>query len=134
MPRISSTALDFAPVAARLRPPDDLTGEARKLFVQIVLEARPDFFEPTDVHLLARYARALLAEQEADERLRENPIVDLKPSPWLAIWQARDRTVRSLARMLKLNPAGRHAKPVTAERDYIVPNEYDRMALEKRNG
>ena len=52
MPRKSSAAVAFSSsTASRLKPPDDLVGDARKQFVDLVLGCRPDHFQPTDAPL-----------------------------------------------------------------------------------
>src|SRR4051794_27468118 len=107
MPRKSSAALQFASgTASRIRPPDDFDGDARKLFVDLGVACRPDHFTDSDIPLLARYARALVAEKLAADELERASVVDDRPSPWLAVWQARMRSITTLSRMLRLNPAG----------------------------
>ena len=62
---------------------------------------------PSDVPLLAAYAKAIVAEQVAGGELAAAYVVNDKPSPWLPIWQAKVRALTTLARMLTLSPGGR---------------------------
>jgi hypothetical protein len=80
-----------------------------------------------------RVTHAPSSEKVAADELALAYILDSKPSPWLAIWQAKIRAVTALSRMLKLNPAGRHS---AAPAEPALPVSYfDRMALEaQRNG
>jgi hypothetical protein len=135
VPRKSSSALAFSTSTAdRIKPPGDLAGEARKLFVDLVCSCRPDHFDPVDAPVLARYARALVEEKVAADELALAYILDSRPSPWLAIWQAKIRAVTTLSRMLKLNPAGRHSAPSSAEPPLPL-SYFERQALERqRNG
>ena len=53
MPRRSSAALPFSEAStSRVKPPDDLTGDARTVFVDLVLSTRPDHFQESDVATL----------------------------------------------------------------------------------
>jgi hypothetical protein len=86
MPRKSSAAAAFSTTspAARLPPPDDLTGPERKLFVDLVLHCRPDHFRPTDAPLLAAYCRAVCLEQTTSSELAAAGfVIDGRPSGWL---------------------------------------------------
>jgi len=93
----------------------------------------PRNFLPSDVPLIAAYAKAIVAERVAAGELAAAYVVDDRPSPWLPIWQAKVRALTTLARMLSLSPGGRVAsKP--AEADGPV-SYYSRLALEmKRDG
>jgi hypothetical protein len=65
-----SVMLPGQPVA-RLRPPPDLTPDARETFLTIVGSVPAAKFQPSDVYLLAAYVRAVELEREASQRLRE---------------------------------------------------------------
>jgi hypothetical protein len=118
----------------RIAPPPDLEGPARSQFLDISLACRPDHFDRVDVPLLARYARALIAEQKAADELERASVIDDRPSPWLAVWVARMHVVTVLSRLLKVNPAARQSSP--ASEDAAPPiSAYERMALEaQRDG
>ena len=57
------------------------------------------------------YARAVVAERRAAGELEAEPIVDGKPSPWLAVWQAKARVITPLMRKLRIGPASRVESP-----------------------
>jgi phage terminase small subunit len=130
MPRKSSAAVAFSMTGptARLRPPDDLTGPERKLFVDLVLGCRPDHFQPTDAPLLAAYCRAVCLEQTASSELAAAGfVIDGRPSGWLNVLAQATRTISTYSRMLKLNPAGRQSIPAS---DPEPISAYERIALE----
>ena len=105
-------------------------GPERKLFLDLVLGCRPDHFEQTDRPLLAAYCRAVCLEQTASTGLAAAGfVIDGKPSGWLPILQAATRTISTYSRMLKLNPAGRHAAPAP-DRERPTISAYERIALE----
>jgi hypothetical protein len=131
MPRKSPHDLPFPDgKAERLKPPPDLIGPAREAFVDVVLGCRVDHFQTSDMPLLVRYARALVAEKLAADELELEPVVDGRPSPWLAIWTARIRACTTLARMLRVNPAGRQSMPASPKEPPLPVSVYERMALE----
>jgi len=134
MPRKSSLDVAFpAGQANRLSPPDDLTGPARAMFLDLVSSVRPDFFQPAHRPLLVAYASALVEERVAAGELEADYIVDGKASPWLAIWQARMRAVTTLARALRLSPA---SQCITAPKEEPLQplSYYERQALEHQHG
>ena len=135
MPRKSSAAVAFSTTstATRLRPPDNLTGPERKLFVDLVLGCRPDHFQPTDAPLLSAYCRAVCLEQTASTELAAAGfVIDGRPSGWLNILAQATRTISTYSRMLRLNPAGRQSVP-SSEPEPI--SAYERIALEaQRDG
>lgn len=114
MPRKSSADIAFSTSSAsRVPPPDDLTGDARAVFVDLVIGCRPDHFQNSDVAMLAVYSRAIVLEKAASAGLKADGYVssDGKPSAWLPILQAATRTISTYSRMLRLNPAGRQTVP-----------------------
>ena len=131
MPRQSAVSAAFAvkgSTRAALTPPADLTEPERAEFINIVLGTRPDHFVPSDLPLLSAYARAIVQERIAADRLACKPVVDDKASPWLAIWQGKVRALTTLARMLALSPGGRVPKSPEPE----PVNYYAKMALEAK--
>ena len=117
-----------------LKPPEDLDQIERAEFVGLVLGAPPSHFVPSDVPLIAAYAKAIVAERVASGELAAAYVVSSptgeRPSPWLSIWQAKVRALTTLARMLSLYPGGRVAsKPAEAE----PVSYYERMAMERRD-
>jgi hypothetical protein len=138
MPRQSSAAAGFATgtngTRMLLKPPEDLDQLERTEFANLILGAPPSHFLPSDVPLIAVYAKAIVAERVASGELAAAPVVSSpngdRPSPWLAVWQARVRALTTLARMLSLSPGGRvPSKP--AEPDGPT-SYYSRLALEAK--
>jgi phage terminase small subunit len=131
MPRRSAADAAFSTTTTqRLKPPPDLTGAPRELFLSLVLSLPAHHFTPSDLPLLTAYVRAVVMEQSASAKLSDNPVDDDTPSPWLRVWQANIRAVTPLARSLRLTPLSRReeAKPSTEER----MSYYERQALEQR--
>ena len=128
MPRKSSAAVAFSSsTASRLKPPDDLVGDARKQFVDLVLGCRPDHFQPTDAPLLAAYCRAVCLEQTASTELAAAGfVIDGRPSGWLNLLAQATRTISTYSRMLKLNPAARQSVPSS---ESAPVSYYERMSL-----
>jgi len=92
-----------------LRPPEDLDQLERVEFANLITGAPANHFLPSDLPLVAAYARAAIQEKIAAGELARAYVVDDKPSPWLPIWQAKVRALTTLARMLSLSPGGRVA-------------------------
>jgi hypothetical protein len=138
MPRQAAAAAGFATgtngTRMLLKPPEDLDQLERVEFANLITGVGPSHFLPSDVPLIAAYAKAIVAERVASGELAAAPVVSSpngdRPSPWLAVWQARVRAVTTLARMLSLSPGGRVAsKP--SEPDAPV-SYYSRVALESK--
>ena len=107
--------------------PDDLDQVERVVFADLIAGAPPNHFLPSDIPLLACYSKAIVAERVASGELAAAYIVDDKPSPWLAVWQAKVRALTTLARMLSLSPGGR--VPSKSEPHEPISSYYERMAL-----
>lgn len=138
MPRRSSLAPPFSDAtASRVRPPDDLTGDAREQFVDLVLNTRADHFQESDVAMLCVFCRAVVTERAASVGLKEDGYVmrDGKPSPWLPVLQAATRTISTYSRMLRLNPAARASAPAERREPEPPMSYYQRQKLlEGRDG
>src|SRR5260370_7818373 len=108
MPRQAAAAAGFATgtngTRMLLRPPEDLDKLERVEFANLITGAPANHFLPSDVPLLAAYAKAIVAERVASGELAAAYVVDDRPSPWLPIWQAKVRALTTLARMLSLSP------------------------------
>ena len=100
----------------------------KEAFLDIVLGAPPHHFMPSDLPLVAAYARAIVQEKIAAGELARAYVVDDKPSPWLPVWQASIRAVTTLARMLALSPGGRVPSKSPEAQEPI--SYYSRLALE----
>ncbi len=132
MPRKSSAAIAFATdTTARIRPPDDLTGPARDVFLDLVCACRASHFTGSDIPLLCSYSRAIVLERTASAGLAADGHVtaDGRPSGWLGILAQATRTMSTLARALRLSPASRQSVP-SSEPELV--SAYERMSLEGR--
>ena len=66
----------------RLKPPDDLAGDARELFIDFVMAVPADHFRPSDAPLLVAYCHACILERTASAALKANGyVIDGKVSP-----------------------------------------------------
>jgi hypothetical protein len=133
MPRQAAAAAGFATGTSGtrmlLKAPDDLDQLERTVFADLIMGAPANHFLPSDVPLIAAYAKAIVAERVASGELAAAYVVDDKPSPWLPIWQAKVRALTTLARMLSLSPGGRVAsKPA----DEPPVSYYSKLALEMK--
>ena len=131
MPRQAAAASGFAAsTRAMLKPPGDLNALEKETFLDIVLGSPPSHFLPSDLPLLAAYARAVVQEKIAAGELARAYVVDDKPSAWLPVWQASIRAVTTLARMLALSPGGRVPSKSLEAQEPI--SYYSRLALEAK--
>ena len=136
MPRQAAAAAGFATgtngTRMLLRPPEDLDQLERVEFANLITGAPANHFLPSDVPLLAAYAKAIVAERVASGELAAAYVVDDRPSPWLPIWQAKVRALTTLARML--SPESGRSRGVEARRvARTVVSYYSKLALEQRD-
>ena len=138
MPRQAAAAAGFSTNGSTrtlMQPPPHLDAVEKAAFLDIVLNAPASHFIPSDAPLVACYAKAIVQERLAADKLRADGYVsDGKASAWLAIWKESQRAVTTLARMLSLNPAGKGTDAGRGEG--AGPAEYyARMSLmEARHG
>jgi hypothetical protein len=138
MPRQAAASAGFATgtngTRMLLKPPEDLDQIERVVFAELIMGAAPSHFVPSDIPLLACYSKAIVAERIAAGELAAAPVVSSpngdRPSPWLAIWVARQRAVTILARMLSLSPGGRVASKSPEPHEPV--SYYSRIALEAK--
>jgi phage terminase small subunit len=130
MPRNSAASAAIPTgTTARLRPPPDLTGPEKEIFLAAVLACRPDHFQDSDAPLLAAYCRAVVLEKVASGELNASGyVVDGKPSAWLNVLTAATRSMTVISRLLRLNPVARLASSSEPE----AVSYYERMSLEAR--
>jgi phage terminase small subunit len=111
----------------RLRPPDDLSPEEKKIFASIVASVDGKFFLPSDLPLLASYAVAICQERTANQHLRtEGYVINGRPSAWITVQEKSHRMVTALSMRLRLAPQSRTRTKVRDENRSV----YERMALE----
>jgi phage terminase small subunit len=78
-----------------------------KLFKQIISNCGHDHFRQSDLPLLCRYCEAAVLAERAAQELREAPVVNRKPSPWLYVREKATREMVALSMRLKLSPQAR---------------------------
>jgi hypothetical protein len=123
MPRKSAASLEITPPSRRsnrLRPPATLSEPERNLFVAILGNCSHDHFQQSDLPLLCRYVEASILAERAAQQLREAPVVDGKPSPWLVVQEKSVRTLTALSMRLRLSPQARskgHVLPTKPRTD-----------------
>jgi hypothetical protein len=134
--RKSSAALAATPFrlpSERLKPPAELTGEARQAFLDIVTAARAQHFEPLDMPLLCAFARAVAMERAASAVIMS----DMPTSAaMLEVYRTATRTMQMLSIRLRIGPQSRagHTNARSRTRDDAPVSYYDRMRLERGNG
>ncbi len=123
MPRKSAASLEITPASPRsnrLRPPPTLSEPERNLFVAIVGNCSHDHFRASDLPLLSRYCEASVLAERAAQQLRDAPVINGKPSPWLAVREKATRELVALSMRLRLSPQARskgHALPAKSRTD-----------------
>jgi hypothetical protein len=140
MPRQAAASAEFVTGTAGtrmlLKAPDDLDQLERLEFTNLIMGASSSHFLPSDIPLIACYAKAIVAERIAAGELSAAPVVSSdngdRPSPWLPVWVARQRAVTTLARMLSLSLAGRVPGKSNEQRPPMM-SAYERIALERRD-
>jgi phage terminase small subunit len=124
-----STRAAYVRPLERLRPPADLSGDGRQLFLDIVLACEPMQFRASDLPLLSAYVRSVEMERAASAHLEaEGHVIDGKPSPWLAVLAQSLKAMSTLSHRLRLSPQGR--SPTNPKRPQAGVSYYDRMRLE----
>jgi hypothetical protein len=116
MPRKPAAASNVVPLdtrAVRLRPPANLPQAERDLFVAVVAANPPTHFRDSDLPLLLQYCAAAVLSERAMVELRLAPIVDGKPSAWLAVFEKANRAMLGLSMRLRLSPQARQANNPT---------------------
>jgi phage terminase small subunit len=108
--RKSAAALEVINVDGspdRLQPPDHLGSIERQRFTEIVSNCDARHFRPSDSTLLCRFVEADALAERAAKELRKHPVVDGKPSPWLAVQEKSVRALTALSMRLRLSPQSR---------------------------
>ena len=127
MPRTSAASAAIPTGAtSRLRPPDDLTGPERALFVDLVASCSANHFQSSDAPLLSAYCRAVVLEKVASGELAAaGYVADGKPSGWLNVLAQATRSLTVLSSKLKLTPLSRQSARPEEPISY-----YERLSLE----
>jgi hypothetical protein len=81
--------------------------------------------------LLAAYARAIVADEDAARQLREHgSVLSGKPSPWIVVKAAAHKEIIALSLRLRLSPQGRAQHPPKPEAPAMSYFERARMERE----
>jgi hypothetical protein len=59
-----------------LKPPDDLSPEAKAVFLDVVVNSKPEHFQASDVPLLFVYAEAVVQARDCAKQVREGQATD----------------------------------------------------------
>jgi phage terminase small subunit len=135
MPRRSAADSETSPstsVGRRLRPPPDLSGPEKEVFLATVLACPASHFEPQDLFMVCAYVRAVCREQVASGELAAAGCVtaDGRASPYLSMLKDAIRDMTVMSRLLKLNPVARQSSASTEPEP--PTSYYERMRLEGR--
>jgi hypothetical protein len=111
----------------RLRPPDDLSPEARVVFVEVVVNSNPGHFQAADLPLLCVYAEAVVQARACAKLIRDGGGTDLTIKAQRNALSA----VFQLSSRLRISPQARqpHVSRGSNTRPPTV-NYYDRLQLE----
>lgn len=113
MPRASTASKSIVQVLPdankrRLRAPDDLQPEARRVWSEVVDTLPPDRFHASERPLLALYCRSMVTAERALTAIdRDGPLIGDKINPALRLFDTSVRQVVSLATKLRVTPQSR---------------------------
>jgi hypothetical protein len=111
----------------RLRPPADLSPEAKAVFVEVVVNSNPEHFQAADLPLLCVYAEAVVQARACAKLIREGAGTDL------VIKQQRNAlsAVFQLSMRLRVSPQARQVrKSLGSNTRAPSVSYYDRLTLE----
>jgi hypothetical protein len=136
MPRISAAAAEFAypgspgfsgQLRPKLKPPDDLSPEARAVFVDVVVNSNPEHFQPADLPLLCVYVEAIVQARSCAKLLSEGTGSDFT----LRAQRNALTAVYQLSMRLRVSPQARQVrKSLGSNTRPPSVNYYDRVAME----
>ena len=112
---------------ARLRPPADLSPEAKAVFIDVVVNSNPEHFQPADLPLLCVYAEAVVQARDCAKQVREgqatDTVIKAQRNALSAIFQ--------LSMRLRVSPQARQVrKSLGSNTRPPSVSYYDRLALE----
>jgi hypothetical protein len=103
-----------------------MADDARQLFIDVVMNNKPEHFQPSDLPLLARYCQAhALAARAAAALSKAETIVNGDEAK---VFVAMTKTANALAMRLRLSPQAR--QPNNPKRTPPV-SYYERLAMER---
>jgi hypothetical protein len=111
----------------RLKPPADLSPEARAVFIDVVVNSNPEHFQPADLPLLCVYADAVVQARACAKQVREglgtDIVIKAQRNALSAIFQ--------LSMRLRVSPQARQVrKSLGSNTRPPSVSYYDRLALE----
>ena len=110
----------------RLQPPDHLSADEQRRFVEIVSTCEARHFRPSDATLLCRFVEADALAERAAKELRKHPVVDGKASAWLAVQEKSVRALVLLSVRLRLGPMSRiDAKSLGRQEPRLTVNPWE---------
>jgi phage terminase small subunit len=112
---------------SRLRPPADLSPEAKAVFIDVVVNSYPEHFQAADLPLLVVYAEAVVQARDCAKAVREGRCTDM-------IVKAQRNAVSAvfqLSMRLRVSPQARQPN-VSRGSNTRAPltSYYDRMEME----
>jgi hypothetical protein len=142
MPRKSAASLALMPLVPddgrrqRLKPPHDLVGKGRELWIALVAACPPEHFIESDAPLLRQYVCMIdLAEHAAGALQASGPITD-DGQRWFSVHQRAVRSMAVLAMRLRLTPAARSTARDSGRRAASMGpvSYYEKMRLQQNHG
>jgi phage terminase small subunit len=133
MPRKSAASLAIVAVDGarpRLIPPEGMSKDARKVFIELVAANPPQHFTQSDAPLLRQYVEMICqAEQAARAIEREGAVLpNGRANPWLGIQRGALRSMGVLANRLRLCPGARsNAETAGRAAQRYAPSFYDTL-------
>jgi phage terminase small subunit len=110
----------------RLQPPDHLSADERQRFIEIIATCSATHFRPSDTILLCRFVEADALAEKAAAELRKNPVIEGKPSAWLAVQEKSVRALTALSMRLRLSPQSRiDAKAMGRQEPRLTVNPWE---------
>jgi hypothetical protein len=112
---------------SRLRPPDDLSPEAKAVFLDVVVNSNPEHFQPADLPLLCIYAEAVVQARACAKLIREGAGTDLTIKAQRNALSA----CFQLSMRLRVSPQARQVrKSIGSNTRAPSVSYYDRLQLE----
>jgi hypothetical protein len=115
----------------RIPPPEQLTGEQRRLFIAVVSSMPPEHFRPCDIPLLSVFVEALAMCQRAAREMEATggPVLGDGINPWFSVQQRAAKQVSTLSTRLRMSPQSRRGPKSVHRAGYRPPSAYDDLDL-----
>ena len=128
--RPSSAALalvSYGHGPARLEPPPDLDEKARQVWLDLVLAAQPEHFQPIDAPLLALFCKMIVQAERATAEIGKD--MAAVPPSLLAAQAQAVKAVHDLSLRLRVSPQARSGHVTKRTRETRPTSYYERMRL-----